>query len=105
MKSQTLQRVVIRMNFVSLINTLDNSNLTRECVMFKDADLMQKTINYTNGSTFSVRINSSTFNDINQLLILNKNNNLYLYLMRQINASYMEYDEFELENINSIGVT
>lgn len=93
------------MDFVSLVNILDNTDLVRNCIIFKDNDLMQKTINYIGNSNFTTNINGNDFNNISQLLIINKNDNLYVYLVSYINENNLNYTEFEIENINNIGVT
>ena len=60
------------------IVTLLDTNFVRECVMFKDNILMQKTVNYINTSMLPLNINNQTFNNINQLIFITKNNSLYL---------------------------
>ena len=86
------------------IVTLLDTNFVRECVMFKDNILMQKTVNYINTSMLPLNINNQTFNNINQLIFITKNNSLYLYLITNLFNNNQKTEEIEINAINSFTI-
>ena len=92
------------MDFVEVVEVLDNSNLVRNCTLFKSSDLMQKTINYINSSSFAINLNGETFNDINQLFFIYENDLLYLYANTQIKRKSSNIKKIPLKYINYLEV-
>lgn len=92
------------MDFVEIISILEASDLVRGCVLFKSSNNMQKTINYINSNPFTINLNGSTFNNINQLFFIIENTLLYIYLEELLDNNNAKYSYFPLQEINSLEV-
>lgn len=87
----------------AIVQTLD-SNFDRSCVLFKDSDLMQKTVQYINTSESTFNINNQSFNNINQVLFISKEDSLYLYLITNLFNKNQKIEEFPIRNINTFTI-
>ena len=88
------------MEFLDLLSIFEDDNtLFRGCVLFKDAENMQKTINYSASNLFSIVLNNQTFDNISTILFIIKNNIVYLYLDRTKGENF----QIKVEDITHLG--
>ena len=87
------------MDFIDLINNLEESILTRTVIDCKKYD--KTTIAYTGKDEFKVILNEETeYTDIRQI-ILNDNGEIVNIMLQN---HYLKYHDIDLSDITSIGV-
>lgn len=86
-------------DLVEIIDILED-DLVRDCIVYKSSEHMQKTINYSDTSNFTVNINNRSYENISQALFLTENNIVNLYLISNNDSNII----FPLNQINTLEV-
>ena len=91
------------MNFSNVIEILD-TDLNRECIMYKSSEIMQKTIQYNSTNPLTINLNNETFNYINKVIFINDGGSIYLYLTTDLVNKNEKTEKILIADINTLEV-
>ncbi len=92
------------MDFVTLINILED-DLTRDCIVYKSSNNMQKTATYHSLSDFQIVVNSNcNISKVNQIFFIQNDNDLLVYFEKLLDNEVRDYEVYNINEISSLEV-
>lgn len=90
------------MEFETILDILDSSSLTRESASLKSYDDFGVTWRNLTGETLSATVNGTTYEDIFNICLVNKEKKVILYIN---NIGRFNLNKYDLESVSTFSIS